>query len=267
MPSRGAEHDPPALAHGEVDFTGPEGLRTLLAWLHEAGSQGWSSPVATRLLRFAQDRYAPLARSWNRPVEDAAAAAFEVMIAGSTLRARDPWAVVTRPVELSLAADAHADRMLISAEHARRPDRRPARVPARTGEHTEALTALAQPAPAAPHEDRVVATCAVVLAVAGWPVDLAVDVIWWLADRIADLGSQESALDTLRRDNLMPRRFGLTSEQWAALLHALVGVPGSPRLGLIVRVLVGEPLVQLLADEELLRAAEAASPAARGAAS
>lgn len=244
--------DVPDTGDGEPRFASPDGLRAVLAQLAAPGGPGWGSPVAVELLRFAQRRYAPLARSWGRPVDDVPAAAFEVMRLGSTLRARDPWAVVTRAVELSLAADAHAERMLISPEHARRPDRRPEILPARAGEHTEALAAHASTPPAPPHVDRVVATCAVVLAVAGWPLDLAEDVTWWLADRIADLGSQESALDTLRRDQLMPRRFGLRPGQWLRLLHLLIGTPGEPAPGLIVRALVGEPIARLLTDAGLL---------------
>lgn len=261
MPTQSTQADILQTSAAEPAFASPDGLRAVLVRLARRDAGGWSSPVGTELLRFAQRRYAPLARSWGRPVEDVAAAAFEVMRLASTVRARDPWAVVTRAVELSLAADAHAERMLISPEHARRPDRRPEVMPARTGEHTEALTALAPAPPPEPGADRLVSTCTVVLAVAGWPVDLASDVTWWLADRIADLGSQASALDVLRRDALMPRRFGLTGEQWVTLLYLLIGTPTSGDPGLIVRVLVGEPISLLLADAGLLEAAATACPA------
>ncbi|WP_460887989.1 hypothetical protein [Promicromonospora xylanilytica] len=47
-------------------------------------------------------------------------AAFEVLRAAATVRAIDPWAVVTKAVELTVQANERADALLCSTDKARR---------------------------------------------------------------------------------------------------------------------------------------------------
>ena len=74
-------------------FTTSEGLRRVLTRLHQQGAGAWErDPVAAELMRFAANKYAALARKHGLDPWEAASAAFEVMSAGATRRAQDPWA-------------------------------------------------------------------------------------------------------------------------------------------------------------------------------
>ena len=55
----------------------------------------------------------------------------------TTLRADDPWAVITRAVALGIAAEVHADRNMTSQDKARRPSKRPSEEPMRAGHYEE----------------------------------------------------------------------------------------------------------------------------------
>ena len=55
----------------------------------------------------------------------------------TTLRADDPWAVITRAVALGIAAEVHADRNMTSQDKARRPSKRPVEEPMRAGHYEE----------------------------------------------------------------------------------------------------------------------------------
>lgn len=58
----------------------------------------------------------------------------------TTVKADDPWAVVTRAVALGIAAEAHADRDMTSQDKARRPSKRPREEPVRAGHYEEFFT-------------------------------------------------------------------------------------------------------------------------------
>ena len=84
------------------DFTTSEGLRLLLVRFHY-GSEGWSyDPEAAELMAYAMGKYAALARKHGYEPVEAAIAAFDAMRNRAVRVAEDPWAVVTRAVELTL---------------------------------------------------------------------------------------------------------------------------------------------------------------------
>ncbi|MGO2745556.1 MAG: hypothetical protein ACTIAO_03045, partial [Microbacterium sp.] len=118
------------------DFTTSEGLRELLTELNEHNA--WATrPVAAELMVYATGKYAPIAKAWHRDPTDAAYEAFLAMRQPTTLKADDPWAVITRAVALGIAAEVHADRNMTSQDKARRPSKRPAEEPMRAGHYEE----------------------------------------------------------------------------------------------------------------------------------
>lgn len=114
-----AEHTPPAADDaaepGSRGFETPEGLRALLLRLHESGPGAWQGDrEAADLMRYTAERYRRLARKHNLDPWHIASAAFEVMLAPSTRNAGNPWAVVTRAVQITCIAEARASCVLSS---------------------------------------------------------------------------------------------------------------------------------------------------------
>lgn len=253
---RRAEHRAP----GEgIDFTTPEGLRQVIAEL--TADQAWStSPVAAELMVYATSKYAPVAKAWHRDPEDAAYEAFTAMITPSTLRAKDPWAVVTRSVALSVAAETLAERYLTSQDKARRPRRRPDHDPVRAGHYEEFLYDVH------PHEhtgvpedgvDRIVRTVSVFLVATGWAPRAVEQAVDYIAHRVTGLRSRESACETVTGDLHIATRLGYDPEAWRNLVKLTVG--RRPRhdereMGLFARVLLGDDIADLLSDEHLVAA-------------
>ena len=84
-------------------FEDSEALRALLNRLHQAGRGAWQrDPEAAALMEHAANKYAALARKHGLDPWEAASAAFEAMRGTATRRADDPWAVVTRAVQVTL---------------------------------------------------------------------------------------------------------------------------------------------------------------------
>ena len=103
-------------------FENSERLRELLTRLDAEGPDAWrNDPVATELMRYAADKYAALARKHGLDPWEAATAAFEAMRAPSVRRADDPWAVITRAVQITCIAENRANGLLCSVHQARRP--------------------------------------------------------------------------------------------------------------------------------------------------
>ena len=83
-------------------FDDSEALRALLTRLHEAGRGAWRhDPEAAALMEHAASKYAALARKHGLDPWEAASAAFEAMRGAATRRAEDPWAVITRAVQVT----------------------------------------------------------------------------------------------------------------------------------------------------------------------
>ncbi len=240
-------------------FASSAGLRALLDRLHAAGAGAWrQEPDATALLAYTIERYAPLASSWHRDPSEAASAAFLAMIHDGVRRAADPWAVVTRAVQISLSAENHAERHLTSTEKARRDQHAERETPIRAGELTDTLTFSMFGPDREPDTEPAIADAIVLLRLLGWPEMVAGAVVEYVATRLADAGSIPAAYETLRRDTAIRAQLDLDRTAWTGLLGVLLGghpQPGRPtRKGVLARLLLGESVRDLLDDTGLVRA-------------
>ena len=261
---------PDGRAPGEgIDFTTGDGLRQVIEEL--TAYEAWStSPVAAELMVYATTKYAPIAGAWHRDASDAAVEAFFAMRTPTTARARDPWAVITRSVALSVAAETLAERFLTSQDTARRPKKRPETDPVRAGHYEDYLYDVLPQQPGSPGGgagvDRVVRTAAAFLVSTGWGPRSVEQALDFIAYRITGLSSREAAAETVTGDLHIATRLGYDRETWAALVHLTVGK--TPReteteMGLFARVLLGDTIGELLADTRLVAAAKQASTLGR----
>ena len=274
-----AEPDPAIVSGGnpEPAFASSAGLRVLLDRLHDAGPDAWRNDSdANALLAYTIDRYAPLARTWHRDPGEAATAAFLAMRHDGVRRAADPWAVVTRAVQVSLSAENHADGHLTSVEKARRSQHADADAPLRAGDYTDTLAThttdlaafqgLAGGNPPADQDgtEPVITDAATLLRLLGWPEPVAATVVEYVAARLADAGSIPAAYETLRRDTAIRVQLDLDRTSWTTLVGALLGgrpQPGRPtRKGVLARLLLGDTIRDLLDDTALVRSVFAAVP-------
>src|SRR5699024_7573122 len=107
---------------GGEDYTTGEGLRALLGRLRQEGPGAWrTDPTAAKLMQYAADKYAALARKHHLDPWEAVSAAFEVMRTRSAREASDPWAVVTHAVRITCIAEERGQGLLCSTHQARRP--------------------------------------------------------------------------------------------------------------------------------------------------
>jgi len=258
-----------------LDFRTSEGLRQTLTMLAAAGPDAWrTSRLVPSLLAFVERKYERLARAWHRDPAEVLYEAFLALRAPGTARALDPWAVVTRAVELGVAAEAHAERLLTSADKARRPALRPNHAPTRAGEYEEFLFGvLASDEELVMEDDRLdragdamVRTVSVFLVMTGWQARVVEPAVGYVVERLGSLSSTDSAVDVLRKDAAIPLRLGLAPRAWTGLVRLLLGNPRdrSGNLGLLARVLLGAEAPELLNDAVLVqtsRRAAGSSPA------
>lgn len=262
------------------DLESPEALRALLIRLHESGPGAWQHDrEAAELMRYTAVRYRPLAQKHDLDPWEIASAAFEVMLAPSTWKARNPWAVVTRAVQITCGVEIRAAGMLVSSGNVRHTSRI-------TGFHDAIRFAEREnladyhPAfavsPATDDEDdsndvrtRVAAAMSAIVelfASTGWDAVLVADCVEHVAYRLADLTSRANAVEVLRRDHAISLLFDIPAKSWAALLRIVLGHPdrkhaGTPTGdGILLRLLDGEPLDSLRCDTGLLAAIWAAKP-------
>ncbi len=266
-------HHRPSQTHTPVPvFTTGEGLRELLLELNEHNA--WAtSPVAAELMVYATQKYTPIAKAWHREPADAAYEAFVAMRQRTTLRADDPWAVITRAVALGIAAEVHADRNMTSQDKARRPSKRPSEEPMRAGHyeeffydvHPHAHSLYARHDGGEDHSaDRVIRATCVFLVLTDWPARPVEQAVDYIAHRIASLSSGGSAVEIVSKDLSIAVRFGYRRDEWAELVRLLVGVPAgrrrSGRHGLLARVLLGDDVADLLSDTALVDVARRMAP-------
>lgn len=255
-------HHPSDPSRPAPSYTTGEGLRELLIDLNTHNA--WAtSAVAAELMIYATNKYTPIAKAWHRDPGDAAYEAFLAMRQPGTVRADDPWAVITRAVALGVAAEVHADRNMTSQDKARRPSKRPAHEPMRAGHYEEFFYDVhphAHPLHSSGGEDesvdRVIRTACVFLVVTGWqarPVEQAVD---YIAHRITGLSSHDSAVDVVSADLNIAVRLGYGIQTWRELVRLIVGTKDRKRqqgqYGLFARALLGDDVTDLLRDETLV---------------
>lgn len=261
-------------------ITDPEGLRAVLDRLHREGHDGWRRDrEAAEIMRFAAERYDALARKHGLDPWEAASAAFDAMRAPATRRADDPWAVITRAVQVTCIAEERARGLLCSVHQARRArysafhdverfsDREmplteyhPAfRVAAVDVEDRESATRVAQAV-----EDAVA-----LFTVLGWPRDTTRTGVECICTRLTESSSRNSAYDSLRRDHAIRALVDLPQRTWTIMLRALLGLTdpalahtGAGR-GVLLRLLVGEPVASLLEDSVLVADLSTHAPSSR----
>lgn len=269
-----------------ASFEDSEGLRALLNRLHFAGRGSWrDDPEAAALMRHAAEKYAALARKHGLDPWEAAAAAFDAMCTSSVRRAEDPWAVVTRAVQVTCIAEERANGLLCSVHQARRPrysvfhdaERFSDRENLLTDYHPAFRVEAAEPddededeTDAGPEPSTDVASAVedaiALLALLGWEPEIARAGVEYVASRLAEASSRASAFEVLRRDRHARALLDVPGTSWKTLLRTLLGAP-DPALahtvagrGVLLRLLIGEPLRALLLDDELVLAVSLAAP-------
>lgn len=262
-------------------FETPEGLRALLIRLHEAGPGAWRSDrEAAELMRYTAERYRRLARKYALDEWEIASAAFEVMLAPSTRNAGNPWAVVTRAVQITCGVEVRAAGMLVSPSKMRHMSRFTGFHDAIRFAERENLAdyhpAFAVNSATDEEEDfdggdrvRVAAVLSEIVglfASVGWDAVLVTDCIEHVAYRFGDLTSRPNAVEVLRRDRAISALLGVPPRSWAALLRIVLGHPAPKHAGtatgdgVLLRLLSGEPLDSLRCDAGLMAAIWAANP-------
>jgi hypothetical protein len=277
-------------------FETAEGLRETLHRLHTldtADQPSWrDDPEAEELMRFSIDKYRSLARTHHCEPDDAAYAAFDAMRTRAVRNADDPWAVVTRAVQVSLIAEERATALLCSTAQARRrvmrghhdarrfceyendvleyhpalrapaPDQTPA-VPSHTNladlEPTDPVDSPSYASRArctTPIEatDMVIA----LFACLGWPASTITCAIDYISSRLSESKTRAAAHSLLRRDEAGRATLDLDRRAWSTLLRLVLGSP-EPTLqhtraghGLLLLFLCGYTAAELLTDDALV---------------
>lgn len=271
-----------------TDFTTGEGLRTLLTRLHNAGREAWRTDTdVAALMDYTATKYAPLARKHGLDAWEAASAAFDVMRTPSVLRANDPWGVITRAVQITCIAEARANGMLCSTHQARRPHYSVFHDAERFSDRENPLTDYH---PAFHHHDpddrqsnhvsdidgeSVLAVSAVADTIAlftalGWPASTVKASVEYICQRLARAGNRATAFEALRRDKHARALLDLPAPSWHGLLRTVLGNPEpvyvgtSLGRGVLLRLLIGEPVPVLLRDDELVLTITASIPVRGG---
>ncbi|WP_308196451.1 hypothetical protein [Cryobacterium zhongshanensis] len=220
-------------------------------------------------MQYTARRYAALARKHRLDPWEAAAAAFDAMRAPSTLRANDPWAIVTRAVQVTCIAEERAQGLLCSVHQARRPrvssyhdaerfsDREHALPDYHPAFSITPLDAQADERPQVEVESAV-EDAILLFTLLGWPTDRARGGVEYVCGRLADAPSRPSAYESLRRDYAARAMLDVPQRAWMAMLRTLLGC-GNPLQahtaagrGILLRLLVGETLRALLHDDDLV---------------
>ncbi len=270
-------------------FEDSEELRALLNRLHEQGRGAWrDDPDAAALMRHAADKYAALARKHGLDPWEAASAAFEAMRGAATRRAEDPWAVVTKAVQVTCIGEERGNGLLCSVHQARRPrysvfhdaerfsDRENPLSDYHPAFHVDPFAAADADEPEVPEAAPTMNVASAVedviglFCLLGWEPETVRAAVEYVTSRLAEAASRGSAFETLRRDRQARALLDLPGASWTGLLRIVLGAP-DPALahtkagrGLLVRLLIGEPLRALLLDDDLVLAVSLAAPGGDG---
>lgn len=263
-------------------FETSQGLRRLLTRLRVFGARAWEQdPDAHELMMFAAKKYEALAIKHHLDPSAGAVAAFEAMRTYAVRTADDPWAVVTMAVKVSLIAEERANGLLCSVDKARRPE---------VSKHhdvrrfcdTEAdlpdfLPALAvdpfktdEEAPTGAYE-AVDATIDLFTAL-GWPRDTATCALDFICSRLIESGCRPKTHTALRRDQSARALLDIDQEEWSTVLRIILGNPNPDEFcttdgrGVLLRLLIGDPVSELLDDDLLLWEIGQTAPRIKGSA-
>lgn len=105
------------------------------------------------------------------------------------------------------------------------------------------------------------------LTLLGWPRTPARTAMEYICARLSEVSSRATAWESLRRDVHGRTLLDLSSTSWNGLLRAVLGNP-EPEVarttagrGILLRLLIGEPLRSLLTDDDLVLAVSLSAPA------
>ncbi len=268
-------------------FDDSEQLRSLLNRLHAAGPGAWRHDRdADALMEYVAQRYAALARKHNLGPWDAASAAFEAMRTRAARQANDPWAVITRAVQITLGAEEKAAGMLCSPHQARRRRYAGFHRATRLSDRDTSLLDWHPAFQVHPHDHLVddgpeagtasQVTAAVddavrLFTLLGWPEPVARTGVDYICSRLADAGSRVAAYEALRRDRQARALLDIEHDAWTAMLRVVLGTPQPHHAltaagrGILVRLLNGQTLTELLDDDDLVLVVSLSAPGrARG---
>lgn len=273
-----------------TSFTTAEGLRRTLQRLHTQDTEGgsaWREDLeAEQLMTFAIHKYRWLARNHHCEPEDAAFAAFDAMRTRAVRTADDPWAVVTRAVQVSLIAEERAAALLCSNAQARRQSMRGHHDARRFCEYEndvlEYHPALREPGPnltsmgdsdtgtdtaqAAGRADRDHCTSPFeasdlvidLFTCLGWPSSTITCAVDYITARLSESRSRSAAHSLLRRDEAGRASLDLDRRAWSTLLRLVLGSPETNHQhtraghGLLTLFLCGYTPVEMLSDDALV---------------
>ena len=264
-------------------FENSERLRELLTRLDNNGPGAWrSDPEAAALMQHSAQKYAALARKHGLDPWEAATAAFEAMRTAAVRRADDPWAVITRAVQITCIAENRANGLLCSVHQARRPKYSSFHDAERFSDRENPLTDYHPAFHADPfteddadYETEGTGSTSVKSAVEdaiallcwhGWEPEVARAAVECICARLAESVSRAGAYESLRRDRHARALLDIPAPSWYRLLRILLGSPDAHLAGtnagrgVLLRLLIGDSLRHLIADVELETAIKVAAP-------
>ncbi len=279
------QHHTPGRGHRGQGFENSERLRALLTRLNDDGPDAWrSDPEAAALMRHAAQKYAALARKHGLDPWEAATAAFEAMRTAAVRRADDPWAVITRAVQITCIAENRANGLLCSVHQARRPRYSSFHDAERFSDRENPLTDHHPAFRADPFTDEdedasgeteisgstgvesAVEDTIALLCWHGWEPEVARAAVECICARLAESVSRAGAYESLRRDRHARALLDIPAPSWYRLLRIILGSPDAhlagtnAARGLLLRLLIGDSLRHLIADAELETAIKVAAP-------
>jgi hypothetical protein len=249
-------------------FETSQGLRRLLTRLRVFGAHAWEQdPEARELMAYAAKKYEALATKHHLDPSAGAAAAFEAMRTYAVRTADDPWAVVTMAVKTTLIAEERADGLLCSVDQARRPEmsrhhdvRRFCETEADLANYLPSLAVNpfdSDETPPTGAYEAVETTIALFTAL-GWPRDAATSALDYITSRLTECGTRPRTHAALRRDRSARALLDIDQEAWSTVLRIILGNPNPDEFcttagrGVLLRLLIGDPVSELLDDDVLL---------------
>src|SRR4051794_27778225 len=248
--------------------------------LRVSGPHAWEhDPEAHDLMVYAARKYEALATKHRCAPSAGAAAAFEAMRTYAVRTAIDPWAVVTQAVKVSLIAEERAHGLMCSVDQARRPEisrhhdvRRFCDTEADLPNFLPALAVEPFNPDETPPTDAVEAVEAAIalFPALGCPRDTATCALDYITARLIESGCRSKTHAALRRDHTARALLDIDQEAWSTVLRIILGNPNpdeactSDGRGVVLRLLVGNPVTELLDDDLLVFEISDSAPRPKG---